>query len=164
MCSWQVKPLLIIVKPPQVISVDPQKYFGVVLVVVLVVANVDAALFSVRPHTCILSLLFNQCFVVVLVELADASHAIVVAILIDSMQKQLGVNQQTSSYNRINATLATVIGVGHGETNTSNTCLLIVVCSNIVGFVSFVVFFLLCDVTSLMTKSLMPLCHLAQAS
>ncbi len=37
-----VEPLLILVKPPQVSSLDHQKYLGVILVVALVVADVDA--------------------------------------------------------------------------------------------------------------------------
>ncbi len=58
-CSCQVEPILILVKPPQVSSLDPQKYLSVVLIVVLVVVNVDAPIFSVRPHANILSLHFN---------------------------------------------------------------------------------------------------------
>ena len=74
--------LLILVKSPQVCPLDPQKYLGVVLVVVLVVADADAPNFSGRPHARILSLLFNQYFVVILVESADARCAV----LIDSGQ------------------------------------------------------------------------------
>jgi hypothetical protein len=65
--------------------IDPQKYHGVLLVVILVVANVDAPIFSGRPHLCILSLLTNQYFVIVLVESVDARSAVVVAILIGSI-------------------------------------------------------------------------------
>ncbi len=56
----------------------------------------------------------------------------------------MGVNQQTSSYSRINATLVSVAGEGHGKSTTSNDCLIVVVCSCslIFGFVSFVVVFL----------------------
>jgi hypothetical protein len=57
-----VEPLLILVKPPQVISLDFQKYDGVFLFVVLVVFDVDAPFFSERPPTSILSLHFNQYF------------------------------------------------------------------------------------------------------
>ena len=43
--------LLILVKPPQVSFLDPQKYLSVVLVVVFVVANVDATVFLCEtPH------------------------------------------------------------------------------------------------------------------
>ncbi len=102
----------------------------------------DAPIFFGRPHTCILSLLFNQYFDVILVESADARCAVVGAVLIDSICRRLGVNQQTSSYHRINATLAIVVGGGQQESTTSNAFLLVVVCGFIVGFVSFVVIFL----------------------
>ncbi len=72
-------------QPPQISSVDPQNYLGVVLVVVLVIANVDAPTFSGRPHVRILSLLFNLYFVIILVESVDANCAVVIAILIDSI-------------------------------------------------------------------------------
>ncbi len=56
--------LLILVKPPLVRSLDPQKYLVVVLVVILVVANDVAPIFSWRPHAHLLSLLPNQYFIV----------------------------------------------------------------------------------------------------
>lgn len=63
------------------------KASGVVLVdVVLVVADVDADahIFSGRPHACILSLHFNQYFIIVLAESVDARSAVAVAVFIDS--------------------------------------------------------------------------------
>ncbi len=56
---------LILVKPPQVSSLDPQTYLIVVHVVVLIVANDVAPIFSGRPHARILSLLLNQYLIVV---------------------------------------------------------------------------------------------------
>ena len=91
------------------------------------------------------SLNFNQYFVVILIEFVDARCAVLSAVLIDSVRRQLGlgVNHQTFSHCRINATFAIVIRGGHRETTTSNACLLFVNCGFIVGFISFVVVFLL---------------------
>jgi len=83
-----VEPLLILAIPPQVSSLDTQKHLGVILVVVvLVVADVDAGarIFSGRPHTCILSLHFNQYFIIVFAESVDARCAVVVVVFIDSI-------------------------------------------------------------------------------
>jgi len=80
-----VKPLLILVEPPQVSSLDPQKYLCVVLIVVLFAANADAPIFSWRPHAGIISLHFNQNFVVVRAESMYARYAVDVAIFIDSV-------------------------------------------------------------------------------
>ncbi len=80
-----MEPNLILVKPPQVFSLDPQKYLSVIFIVVLIAVNVNAPIFPVRPHTNILSLHFNQYYVIVLVESADAECAIVIAVSIDSV-------------------------------------------------------------------------------
>jgi hypothetical protein len=78
-----VEPLLILVKLSQISSLDPQKYLVVILFVILVVANDGSPIFSGRPRTCVLRLLLNQYFVIV-VESMDARCAvIVVAVLID---------------------------------------------------------------------------------
>ena len=78
-------PLLILVKPPPVSSLDSQKYHSVILIVVLVAANVDAPIFYVRLHANILSLHFNQYFIIVLAETVDARSAVAVAVFIDSI-------------------------------------------------------------------------------
>jgi hypothetical protein len=73
---------------------DPQKYLVVVLVVVLVVADVDAPIFSGRPHVRILSLHFNQYFVVILVESMDTRCAAVVAIPLTASKDDLKSNSK----------------------------------------------------------------------
>ncbi len=70
--------LLILVKPPQVSSLDPQTYLIVVLIVVLIVANDVAPIFSRRPHAHVLSLLLNQYFIVVVERVLLISIKIVV--------------------------------------------------------------------------------------
>ena len=79
-----MEPLIILVKPHQVSSLDPHTYHVVVLVVVLVDANDDAPIFSWGLHTRIHSLIVNQCFVVI-VESTDARCDVVVAVLIVSI-------------------------------------------------------------------------------
>ncbi len=78
----------------------------------------------------------------------DARCAVVVAVLIASTQRQVRVNQQTSTSNRINASLAIVLGGGggHGEPPTCKTCLLIAVYGFVVGVISFGVVVFLRDV------------------
>ena len=158
MCSCHVKPLLIIVKPPQVSSLDPQEYLGVVLVVVFVSAKVSASIFSERPHTPILSLLFTQYFVVVLVESAYTRCDVIGAVFIDSIWTWLGVNQQTSSYCRINAIIAIVVGGGHEESTTFHACHLVVG----LQFHCWICFCccLLCPCCPCWLEILMPLCGL----
>ena len=84
-----MKPLLVLVVPPQVSSLDLQRYFVVVVVfvafvvvdvvvVVVVLTNVDGhTVFFMRYHIRVLSLLLAQYFGVV-VESADARCAVVV--------------------------------------------------------------------------------------
>jgi hypothetical protein len=80
---------------------------------------------------------------VVVVESVDARCAvIIIAILNVSIWRQSGVDQQTSSYCRINAA-AIVVGGGHGEAITSNASVLVAVSSFIVSFISFAVIVLL---------------------
>ncbi len=84
-----MKPLLVLVVPPRVSSLDLQRYLVVVVAVVafvvmdmvvvaVVLADVDApTVFFMRYHTRIHSLLLTQYFGVV-VESADARCAVVV--------------------------------------------------------------------------------------
>ena len=74
--------ILILVKPPQVNSLDPQKYLGVVLFVFLLCGCTyffwETQCMHPQPP-------LQSIFVVVLVKSADARCAVVIAILIGSI-------------------------------------------------------------------------------
>ncbi len=79
-----MEPLLILVKPPQVGSFDPDKYLTVVLIVVLVVADKNEPIFAGQSQARIHSPLLNQYSVLVGGSM-DTRCAVVVAILIASI-------------------------------------------------------------------------------
>ena len=99
MCSFQVKPLLVLVIPLQVSSLDLQQYLVVVVVVVafvvvfvvvsvVVLTNVNApTIFLRRYHARILSLLLNQYFGVVVESAAARCAVIVVAVPINIVRR-----------------------------------------------------------------------------
>jgi hypothetical protein len=84
-------------------------------------------------------------------------------VLIDSIWRRSGVNQQTSSYHRINAALTIGVRGGHREATAYNACLLVlvVVCGFMVSFdlsLSSSSSVLSSSTSSSMTESLMPHC------
>jgi hypothetical protein len=79
-----VEPLLILVKPPQVGSLDPHKYLAVVLIVVLDVADKNEPIFAGQFQACIHSLILNQYFVVIGGSM-DTRCAVVIVILTASI-------------------------------------------------------------------------------
>ncbi len=79
-----MEPLLILVEPPQVGSLDHHKYLAVVLIVILDIADKNEPIFSGQSQARIHSLLLNQYFVVVGGSM-DTRCAFVVAILIASI-------------------------------------------------------------------------------
>jgi len=126
-CNCSVEPLLILVKPPQVISLDLQKYDGVILFVVLVVSDVDAPFFLWEtPHTHpqpLLQSLFCHCSCWVYGCQVCCCH------FHPNWKhlKKIGSQSANLLLSQNNATLVTVIGGWHREATTSNVSLLLVV-------------------------------------